>query len=250
MPEGPPIFYLKEKLKPLEGNIVKEISSNKVPTGILIDKRITEITSHGKNLIIGFSDYFITIHLGMDGEIDLNGKRPVTPDFTMVTDKNCMNAYWVRTTFYNYNYKETFDWKTDIMSEAFDAAHICTLVRRKYGQQQIVDTLMNQKVFSGVGNIIKNEVLFRCQTHPESINNMIPADKLLEIVEDCKRYGYIFYDRLKEGNFYERTHVYDKKKCPIHHTILKKYIYGKDHRVNFVCEKCQKLYAPQQPEIL
>jgi endonuclease-8 len=39
----------------------------------------------------------------------------------------------------------------------------------------ICDALLDQQIFSGVGNIIKNEVLYRVKLHPENNISDIPA---------------------------------------------------------------------------
>jgi hypothetical protein len=42
----------------------------------------------------------------------------------------------------------------------------------------VCDALLDQNVFAGVGNIIKNEVLFRIRVHPLSKLGALPAHKL------------------------------------------------------------------------
>ncbi|HRO68823.1 MAG TPA: hypothetical protein PK951_00545 [Chitinophagaceae bacterium] len=41
----------------------------------------------------------------------------------------------------------------------------------------VCDALLDQEIFSGVGNIIKNEVLYRIRVHPESLIGDIPLKK-------------------------------------------------------------------------
>jgi endonuclease-8 len=47
----------------------------------------------------------------------------------------------------------------------------------------VCDALLDQEIFSGVGNIIKNEVLFRIRVHPLSRVGALPAAKQRELVE-------------------------------------------------------------------
>ena len=46
----------------------------------------------------------------------------------------------------------------------------------------VCDALLDQDVFAGVGNIIKNEVLFRIRVHPVSTVGALAARKLRELV--------------------------------------------------------------------
>jgi len=49
------------------------------------------------------------------------------------------------------------------------------------------DALLDQDIFSGVGNIIKNEVLHRIRVHPESTVGALPA-----ILSHFRHRGYKF----------------------------------------------------------
>ena len=46
----------------------------------------------------------------------------------------------------------------------------------------VCDALLSQEIFAGVGNIIKNEVLFRIKVHPLSAIGAMPDAKLKEMV--------------------------------------------------------------------
>ena len=61
-----------------------------------------------------------------------------------------------------------FDWEADVMSDKWNPAR----ARKKLKAMpatMVCDALLDQQVFSGVGNIIKNEVLYRIKLHPETI---------------------------------------------------------------------------------
>ena len=60
---------------------------------------------------------------------------------------------------------DVYDWRADVMNDAWDPK----LARRKLKalpDVMVCDALLDQTVFAGVGNIIKNEVLFRIGVHP------------------------------------------------------------------------------------
>ena len=64
------------------------------------------------------------------------------------------------------------DWRADVMSDDWDpvqAERQLDAVPKKL----ICDALLEQDIFAGVGNIIKNEVLYRVYVHPESLTGQI-----------------------------------------------------------------------------
>lgn len=250
MPEGPTISYYKENLAFLKGKTIKQVYGYaEMKKDFLLNKKIINLLTYGKHLIIKIKDHFVSIHLGMVGDILINERLKVNASFGFVAEKDEINGYVVRVKKYDGEPEEHFDWRTDIMHPAFDEKHVLQLIRNKHSHDKIEDTLMNQSVFTGVGNIIKNEVLFRCKVHPENINNSLPLNKLKAIINDCRTYGQIFFERLHRNAVHKETDVYKKEQCPKHKTPLKIYISGKMKRKNFVCEKCQILHANQQTKL-
>ena len=56
------------------------------------------------------------------------------------------------------------------------------------------DALLDQHIFSGVGNIIKNEVLHRIRVHPESTVGALPSRKLGEMIKQARDYSFDFLE--------------------------------------------------------
>jgi endonuclease-8 len=59
-------------------------------------------------------------------------------------------------------------------------------------QTLVCDALLDQNVFAGVGNIIKNEVLFRIRLHPESTVGALPEEPLNQLVDEARNYSFDF----------------------------------------------------------
>lgn len=243
MPEVPTITNIKEQLSFLKGKTIKEAYGYApMAKDFLFNKKILAVLTFGKYLIIKVKGYFVTIHLGMFGSILLNERLKVNASFGFIAGKDEVNGYVVKVKKYEGEPEDFYDWRTDIMSDEYDPKYILGLLQGKYASDKIEDTLMNQAVFTGVGNIIKNEVLYRCKVHPESSNIAIPPEKLKAIIKDCRVYGAIFFKRLYTHTVHSETEIYQKEVCPKHQTALKIYISGKAKRKNFVCEKCQQLF--------
>jgi endonuclease-8 len=58
----------------------------------------------------------------------------------------------------------------------------------------ICDVLLEQDIFAGVGNIIKNEVLYRVRVHPESLVGNIPPAKITSIIKEARQYSFDFLE--------------------------------------------------------
>lgn len=58
----------------------------------------------------------------------------------------------------------------------------------------ICDSLLEQDIFAGVGNIIKNEILYRVRVHPKSIVRKIPASKINTLIDETRINSIQFLD--------------------------------------------------------
>ena len=59
---------------------------------------------------------------------------------------------------------------------------------------EIGDVLLDQTIFAGVGNIIKNEVLFRTRTSPFSVVGRLSDRKLKAIVAEARTFSFRFLE--------------------------------------------------------
>ena len=115
--------------------------------------------------------------------------------------------------------------------------------RRAQPDQLVCDALLDQNIFAGVGNIIKNEVLFRIKVHPENIIQSLPPRKLTELINEARNYSFDFLKWKKAFVLKKHWLIHTKKTCPrCSIPVIKKYL-GKTNRRTFYCENCQVLYA-------
>jgi endonuclease-8 len=107
---------------------------------------------------------------------------------------------------------KNIDWKADVMSDEWNSER-----RRKKlksnPKMMVCDALMDQDIFSGVGNIIKNESFFRIGVHPESLIENLPAKKLKELIAEARNYSFDF-KKWKKGILKKNFQVYHQKKLP------------------------------------
>ena len=106
----------------------------------------------------------------------------------------------------------------------------------------VCDALLNQDIFAGVGNIIKNEVLYRVKIHPETLLKNLPPRKLAALVNEARNYSFDFLEWKREFTLRKHWLVHTKKTCSrCNIPLIKKYC-GQTGRRTFFCNKCQELY--------
>jgi len=104
------------------------------------------------------------------------------------------------------------------------------------------DALLNQDIFAGVGNIIKNEVLYRVKIHPESLIGDISSNALGKMVKEARNYSFDFLKWKKAFELKKHWLVYSKKTCTRCDLPFEKEYLGKTKRKSFFCNNCQELY--------
>ena len=106
----------------------------------------------------------------------------------------------------------------------------------------ICDALLNQDIFSGVGNIIKNEVLYRTFVQPESLIKKIPTKVRKVFIDGCSIYSFQFQEWKKKYELKKNWLAHTKKLClRCDLQLIKKYT-GLKKRRSFFCTNCQKLF--------
>jgi endonuclease-8 len=244
MPEGPSILFLKNKLNRYKNKTVSEASGyGEMDKTAIVNIQLINIETYGKNLLFVFKDFFVGVHLGLFGSMLINKRKKVNASFALHFSDSEINFYVAKTKFHPGKPKDIFNFKTDILKKEFDPQFIINELNKKYADKLIGDVLMDQNIFTGVGNIIRVEVLYRAKIHPDSIVKEIPEKKLLFLLKAVVAYAEEFLELMKTDEVKELAWVYGKKICPKDKTELKIAEMGKVKRKTYVCNKCQKLYS-------
>lgn len=127
------------------------------------------------------------------------------------------------------------------MSEAWDADKAIAKLLSK-PDMLVCDALLDQNIFSGSGNIIKNEVLYRIKVHPKSTTGALPHAKLQELVHEAVIYSFDFLEWKKEFTLKKHWLAHTKKTCMRDQSPLLKEYLGKTNRRSYFCPICQVLY--------
>lgn len=246
MPEGPTIVYYIQKIKHLEGTTVLEAGGYaEADRSGTTNVKLRKISSHGKNFIFEFDGFFFTVHLGLFGSMLVNEEKKVNASFYLKFREEKINFYVSRVKRYEGKPEDFFDSRTDLLHNDFDEKLIYSEIRRLHQNKLVGDVLMDQNIFAGSGNIIRNEALFRSKIHPESIISAIPAQRLKQLITVTKEYTYEFLSLTGTGKIKKEAKIYGKSTCPEHGTEIKIIHPGKVKRKTYVCTKCQKIYHPK-----
>jgi len=250
MPEGPSILLLKEAVEQFEGKkIISVYGDTKIGKERLLNKKVLEFKTWGKHFLICFKGFTIRIHMLMFGsysidekklsKIDEGKERPVR--LGLEFSKGEINFYSCAVKIIEGDVNEVYDWSSDVMSDEWDEKKAKKKLK-DVPDAMICDTLLNQNIFTGVGNIIKNEVLYRVRVHPESRTGEIPTRKMSQIVKEARIYSFQFLEWKRKYELKKHWLAHTKKTClRCNLPIIKKYT-GKNKRRSFFCTNCQILY--------
>lgn len=243
MPEGPSILILKEELLQFRNKKVLEATGNsKIDMGRISGKKIIDFKSWGKHLLICFKDFFLRVHMLMWGSCRINERKDIAPRLSMRFGNGEVNFYSCSIKMNEGHPDDVYNWSADVLSDSWDAL-AAEKVLKKQKDTLVCDALLNQDIFSGVGNIIKNEVLFRIRLHPTSLVGKVPSQKIKELVKDARDYSFLFYEWKKIFELKKHWLIYKKKMCPRCDIQLVRTYLGKTDRLSFYCNNCQVLYT-------
>lgn len=249
--EGPSVYLAAEWLAPFVGKIIIAVEGNtRIGKERLIGKRILDIFSWGKHLVFQFDDFALRNHFMLYGsfEATLNEKK-VTGDYTKknVSPRLTLTFEEGQIIFYSSSlkYLETsharslYDFSTDIMSSKWDSKKALKAIT-SHQEDEIADVLLDQSVFSGIGNIIKNEVLFLVKMKPSILIKEISHSLLQKIIKTAQKFSLQFYEWRKQFVLKKHYKIYRKSFCPLCGEKVCRKKTGKRERISFFCPKCQK----------
>ena len=250
MPEGPSLVILREELAHFAGRKVERVAgSARIELTRMQGLRLRSVRTWGKHLLFEFDDFSLRIHLLLYGRcrvtdpestVEWKGSAPrVTLDFKDAI----VHFHACSAKFVEGRLDDAYEWRADVMSDVWDPAAARAKLRSA-PDRLVCDALLDQDIFSGVGNIIKNEVLFRTRIHPLSRLGVLPPRKLGVLVADARDYSFQFLEWKRAFVLKSKWQVHTRSTCPRCGSALRKDAsLGKARRRSFCCERCQILYT-------
>jgi endonuclease VIII len=276
MPEGDTIFKAARTLhRALAGQTVTRFETvlvhlARVDANSPIRSRIVEgVAAAGKHLLMTFSGGLILrTHMRMNGSwhIYRPGERWQLPrgDMRIAIE----TTDWVAVAFRVHvaeliqesdlaRHRPIASLGPDLLGKTFDADEALRRMRAR-GTESAADVLLDQRVFAGVGNVYKSEVLFLAGIHPDAQIGTISDDALQDVIRIARRLllenvvekpgpSMVTYRgfRRTTGRMRpaDRLWVYSRggkpcRKCGSPIAAHKK---GDDARVTYWCPSCQKM---------
>jgi endonuclease-8 len=243
MPEGPSIVILKESLTAFKGKKITEVNGNSnINLQRLQNLKIKDFKSWGKHFLICFDDFFLRIHLMMFGTYRINERKNTEPRLSMKFKNGEVNFYTCNIKLIEGSAEDQYDWETDVMAHEWNPKKVEKKIKA-LKKSNVCNVLLDQEVFSGVGNIIKNEVLFRIKVHPDSDVAALTAKKLKELVKEAHNYSWDFYHWKKTFELKKHWLIYKQKECTRCKIKTTTAWLGKNKRLTCYCNNCQVLYT-------
>ena len=275
MPEMPEVETVRRTLLPLiKGKTIKEVTVwyPKIITGVakefarqLAGKKIVTIDRYAKYLLIRLSDNLtIVSHLRMEGKyrlVKINTKKDKHDHVQIIFSDNSALRYNDVRKFGRMQLIKTGTEKektgigklgAEPNSAAFTVSYLQTGLARK--KKNIKNTLLDQSIVAGLGNIYVDEVLWETKIHPLSQANTIPTKKVAQLHDNINSLielaiaerGTTVHTYLdangKTGGFQKMLQVYGHKgePCVRCGTPLEKI--KVNGRGTTFCPKCQVIY--------
>jgi formamidopyrimidine-DNA glycosylase len=200
MPEAPEIFYLKELIKSkINGNIFENIISNTKSKVNLPEKsKVINCDCKGKLLWIQTEKYYVHLHMMISGWLVF--EKPKICKYEFVFDN--MTIYMDDTRRFSKVQIVNTDAEHDAIINQLGLSFLRNEVSKENFVQIITSTnknisslLLDQKVFCGVGNYIRNEALYMVKIHPNIKANEISESDAEKLYEKIR---YVMFSNLCE----------------------------------------------------
>jgi endonuclease-8 len=242
LPEGPSIIILKELVQEFKGRTIIKVEGNsKQDIQRLEGEKIIDFKSWGKHFLICFSGIAVRIHFMLFGSYRINERKEAKPRLSLQFKEGEINFYTTSVQFIEEDLDKVYDWTVDVMNDNWDP----TKARKSLLAQPetlACDALLDQQIFAGSGNIIKNEVLYRIHVHPESQVGALPKKQLKLLIDEARNYSFDFLKWKKKYELKKHWLAHTKRTClRCDLPLIKKYA-GKTKRRSFFCTNCQVLY--------
>jgi formamidopyrimidine-DNA glycosylase len=249
MPEAAEIYYLKELIKSKVKNKMFEqiISNTKTKVTLPKHSKVIDCDSKGKLMWIQTEDYYVHLHMMISGWLVF--EEPKICKYEFVFDN--MSIYLDDTRRFSKVKVVTSEKKhqdeidklgLDFLKDEVSQEEFINIVSNS--NKNISALFLDQKIFSGIGNYIRNEVLYMVKINPTTISNKINQPTIIKLYEKIKYvmfsnlYELMNDNKLKINNFIKQIsptklqvpykyRVYGREKDNLGNTVVRKKIAGR-----------------------
>ena len=243
MPEGPTIVILREQAAHFAGRRILRAEGNaRIDMARLHGRRVAAFRSWGKHFLIDLGGFALRVHFLMFGSYTIDERKPRAPRLSLGFDNGELNLYSCAIREIEGDLDAAYDWRADVMSDAWDPRAAGRKLRAM-PDAYVCDALLDQQVFAGVGNIIKNEVLFRIGVHPLTRVGALPVAKRREMIRQARQYSFEFLEWKKQFVLRQHWLAHNKGTCAKCGGKLTRAYLGETDRRTFFCARDQVLHG-------
>ncbi|XP_008917716.2 endonuclease 8-like 2 isoform X1 [Manacus vitellinus] len=131
---------------------------------------------------------------------------------------------------------------SDILSMEFHRGRALDALR---APNPISYTLLDQRYFSGLGNIIKNEILYLTKIHPLTQGSLLAPSDLERLLDCALQFSSDWLHHKLRGQGLH-PQIYQREQCPLGHPVMKGTFgpLGAFKRLTWWCPQCQPEVLP------
>jgi endonuclease-8 len=248
--EGPSLFLAAEQLAPFIHKKILSVDGNtRIGKERLEDQKVIDIFSWGKHLVFQFKSFALRVHFMLFGsfEAEVDGlsvtgdysKKNIPPRLVLSFKNGRIIMYSCSLKYIESgNSRSLYDFSIDTISPFWDASRALETVKQ-HPSAEISDILLDQSIFAGVGNIIRNEVLFLNKLLPWTPVSSLKDQALKKIIETIRTYVFQFYEWRKQFVLKKHYQIYRQSLCPSCHQKVTRKKTGERNRMSFFCLHCQ-----------
>lgn len=253
--EGPSIHLAAEQLQPFVGRYSTQVAGNsRIGIERLHRKRIKDIFAWGKHLVFQFDTFALRVHFMLWGtfaatvdDVSVTGdyRRAGVPRLVLAFSNGEITIWSASLRFLETSdARAEYDFTADILSATWNPKAALVKVRR-FPAAEVADVLLDQAIFGGVGNIIKNEVLFRTGHSPfAKVSTFSPA-ALRHVVDDARVFSFRFLELRRVFALRQHLEIYGRSVCPRCGGKVSRRTHGQRQRRSFFCIACQHVRLPR-----
>ena len=248
MPEGPSLVILRNKARKFAGKIVRGVEGNStLDLSRMEGKKVLAIRTWGKHFLLAFDGFAMRVHLLMFGTYCIDERKPgKVPRMALRFANGELVFYTAALKWIEGDLDDTYDWSADVLSDDWSPRKARNKLVKE-PDRLVCDVLLDQHLFSGVGNIIRNEVMHRIGVHPESTVGALPPRKLSALIAQARDYSFDFLEWKQAFVLRKHWKVHKNRSCKDCGGPVSKTYPGESARRCFFCENCQALFAGSVP---
>ena len=247
--EGASLRLYEEQLRPHLGRTLLRVGGDRAAQAAPFrHQKLRGVEAAGKLLFLRFEDpdHLLRVHCLMFGDVRINHTRPGKRlTLRMSFDAGLkVYVYLGAAKRIALNERDAYDPRLDIMRDTWDEAHAWReTVAHSRGDRPICEAVLDQRLYPGFGNKIKNEALFASRLHPLATVAQLDAapEARRALFGEARDFSLRWLEAVRQDG----DHVsppcatYRRKKCPRCETPFRIEPLGDPPRKTQWCPRCQ-----------